>query len=446
MNNTILIFASLMSYFWLICPTSAFAYKSTGRIILGGVAITERFSSDQFGSTSNDYLFGSGRIFYKLTELGDSHWELTSDLRDKYDSFGQLNRDQLTLEGKNEFQIRQMSARWPNKDGRYGIQMGRFQLPEAGAVFVDGAEAEYRFNVEWRSGIFGGFNPKSVEQSYLQFEPDALQAGVFATYQSKDEGWNKNLYFSHGFVHQTYKSDEERSFIFHNLIYQWEEFSRLISYLNLDFVPSTKVQTANIIYQQSWGPHYSSELGFLKIDVLEYRRKQGVLEKLNPSPYSESHVQVQRKSDHGSQLSLELSSGVREYDQLHRDEILAGYSHAEFFSKNVDFRLKIGSRNNFTSKDTFAWAGVGYFSRKWEYSIDGQYEIDNNIDGSTTHPLTLEISATNFYSKEFFLTGSFQRAADENVTVMSTFLKIGYRFGNQEIPPIRNGESPRGTL
>lgn len=446
MNNSNLFFAALIYSLWLISPRIAFAYKSTGRIILGAAAITERFASDQYGSTSNDYLFGSGRIFHKLTDLGDSRWELTTDLRDKYDSFGKLNREQLTLEGKNEFQIRQLSARWPNKEGHYGFQVGRFQLPEAGAVFVDGAEAEYRYNVEWRSGIFGGLNPKSVEKSYLQFEPDALQAGVFATYQSKDEGWNKNLYFSHGFVRQTYKAQDERSFFFHNLVYQWEEFSRLISYLNLDFVPSTKVQTANIIYQQSWGPHYSSELGYLNIDVLEYRRKQGVLEKLNPSPYSESHVQVQRKSDQKSQVSLELSSGVREYDQLRRDEVLAAYSQAEFFSKNVDLRLKIGSRNNFTSKDVFASAGVGYFSRKWEYSFDGQYEIDNNIDGSTTHPLTLEISATNFYSREFFLTGSFQRAADENVTVMSTFLKIGYRFGNQEIPPIRNGASPRGTL
>lgn len=425
---------------------SAFGYKSSGRITLGGVAITERFSSELYGSTSNDYLLGTGRIFYKITEYGDSAWDYTVDLRDKYDFFGKLNREQLSLEGKNEFQVRQLNARWPNKNGTLGLQFGRFHLSEAGAIFVDGAEIESHLGAEWRLGLFGGLNPKSVEKSYLDFNPDAVQAGMFATYQAKDEGWNRNLYFSHGFVQQKYKSEDERSFLFHNMVFQWEEFSRIISYLNYDFIPSTKVQTANVIYQQKLGQQFSSELGYLKIDVLEYRRNQGVLEKIDPSPYSESRAQILRRNGHNSEVALEYSSGLREVDQLRREEFVVGYSHNEFLSRKVDFRIKAGNRTNFTSKDTFSRLSLGYFSRRWEFSIDGQYETRNNDDGTTTHPLTVEVAATQFYSKEIFLTGSFQRAADENVTIMSTFLKIGYRFGNQQIPPIRDGASPRGAL
>lgn len=448
MNNFFLNRASVLL---ITCSAVAFplrvlALKTNGRITLGGVAITERYKSDAFGSTSNDYMLGTSRFFYKVSDLGEDRWELTSDFRDKHDFFGKLNREDLVLQSKNDFQVRQLSARWINPKGSYSAQFGRFQLPEAGAVFVDGVETEYRFNYLWRAGVFGGFNPKSVENSYLQLETDAQQAGTFVTYQSKDDGWYKNLYFSHGLVNQKYKSQDERSFFFHNLVYQWEEFSRLISYLNYDFVPSSKLQTMNLIYQQRWSPEYSSELNHLMIDVIEYRRKQGLLEKLDASPYTESRVQLNRKNSPRSDIGLELSSGQRQVDKLKREEVALGYSQTEVFVRNVDLRFKLGSRNNFTSKDSFAKISLGYFSRKWEYSIDTDYEINANTDGTTTHPLTVELSLTNYYSKEIFLTGSFQRAADENVAIMSTFVKVGYRFGNQEIPPVRDGAAPRGAL
>lgn len=427
-------------------PVKVFATKTNGRITLGGVAITERYKSDAFGSTSNDYLLGTSRFFYKISDLGDDRWELTSDLRDKHDFFGKLNKEDLLLQSKNDFQVRQLSARWINPKGAYSAQFGRFQLPEAGAVFVDGAEAEYRFSYLWRAGLFGGYNPKSVENSYLQLETDAQQAGGFVTYQSKDDGWYKNLYFSHGLVNQKYKSQEERSFFFHNLIYQWEEYSRVISYLNYDFVPSSKLQTMNFIYQQRWNTEYSTELNQLMIDVIEYRRVQGLLERLDASPYTETRAQVNRKNSARSDMGIELSSGQRQVDKLKREELTLGYSQTEVFLRNVDLRFKLGWRNNFTSKDNFAKIALGYFSRKWEYSIETDYEVNVNNDSTTTHPLTLELSLTNYYSKEIFLTGSFQRAADENVTIMSSFVKVGYRFGNQEIPPVRDGAAPRGAL
>lgn len=425
---------------------TAIAYKSSGRITLGGVGITERFNSDDYGSTNNDYLFGSARFFYKITDFSENRTEFVTDIRDKHDFFGKLNREQLTLEGRNDFQVRQLSVRWPKQSQQLSGQVGRFHLSEAGAVFVDGGSLEYSHSVERKSGFFAGLNPKSVEKSYLQLDVDALQAGFFSTYQSKDDGWDKNLYYSHGIVSQKYKSQDERTFFFHNLIYQWEDDSRWLSFLNYDFIPSSKVQTANLIYQQDWSPKYSTELSFLTIDVVEYRRKQGVLEKLSPSPYSETRGQVQRKNESKSEIGLEISSGLRQIDNLTRTELILGYSHPEFFTKNFDLRFKCGTRKNFTSQDLFSRVGFGYFSRAWESSLDLQYEVNSNNDLTTTHPMTIELAATNYFSKDLFLTGSLQRASDENVTVMSTFLKVGYRFGNQEIPPVRDGAAPRGPL
>ncbi len=430
----------------ILYSINGFSVKTTGRLTLGGVAITERFKTDEFGSKSNDHLLSSSRFFYKVSDLGSDKWELTTDLRDKHDFFGKLTKEQLALESKNDFQVRQMTAHWLNPEGAFSSQIGRFQLPEAGSVFVDGVDLEFRFTPYLKSGGFSGFNPKSIEDSDLNFDKNATQNGVFLTYQSHDEGWDKNLYFSHGLVEQTYKKQKERSFFFHNLIYQWEANSRWISYLNYDLVPEKKVQTANMIYQQNWTKAYNYELGYLHIDLLEYRRRQGLLEKLDPSPYRESHFQLQRKNENKSSVAIEFHSGLRDADHLKRYDAILGFVQNELLSKNLDLYFKLGSRNNFTSKDKFINFGIGYYSKFWESSIDTEYQISANNDGTTTHPTTIELALTNYYSKELFLTASFERAADENVTITSTFIKFGYRFGNQEIPPVRDGAPPRGPI
>lgn len=424
----------------------AHAIKTHGRIILGTSAITERYNSNTFGSTSNDFLVLSGRFFYKISELGNDKWEIVTDLRDKNDFFGKLNQEQLQLDPKNEFQVRQFSTRWVNPAGSWSSQFGRFQLIEPGAVFVDGANGEYRFNPEWKTGLFAGLNPKSIEKSYLEFDAYAQQAGAYLTYQSKDRGWDENSYVTHGIVQQKYKNETERSFLFQNVIYQWQDDSRIINTAYFDFVPSSKLQTLIFLYQQWWNEIMSTEIGHLHIDVIEYRRNQGVLEKLVPSPYDESHVDFEFRTAKYQNLKLDLRSGKRQIDNLQRTEADLTYNLSQFFSRNVDFQTRIGYRKNFTSNDVLAKFNIGYFSKSWEFFLDQQFEQDKNIDGTTTNPVISEIGATAYLTRRFFMTTSFQRTADENVTIYSTLFRMIYRFGDQETAPIRDGAPPRGAL
>lgn len=432
--------------FFISFSPLAQAAKTTGRLTLGVASSTERFVSTDFGSDKNDSFFTSQRIFFRAYDLGDDQWELTTDFRNKYDSFDKLNREQYQLDPKDEFQLRQLSMRMVNPNGKFVPTIGRFQVTEAGAVFVDGLNLQYRFASDWSAGVFGGLNPKQVDKAYLISNPKANQMGTFFTYQKKSEGWNANEYMTHGFVQQKYNNQTERQFLFQNFVYQWAEDSRVMSLLYLDFVPRTFVQTINFIYQQSLSRYFSSELGILGIDVIEYQRRQDVLEKLSPSPYKEAHLSFDYKVIRDSTLSLTISSGERSNDQLKRTELSLGYRLQNFITRNWDAQLKLTNRKNFTSQDNLIAASLGYFSKSYEIVLDLDYGIQKNNDGLTTHPQSSEISLTSFFSKEIFATAAFERSASEDVTILGTFLKLGYRFGNQELPPIRDGAAPRGSL
>ena len=89
---------------------------------------------------------------------------------------------------------------------------------------------------------------------------------------------------------------------------------------------------------------------------------------------------------------------------------------------------------------------MGYFSKNYETVFDVDYAMQKNDDGTTTHPMNTELSLTSFFSKKYFASAALQRAADETVTILGTFIKIGYRFGNKDLPPIRDGAAPRVSL
>lgn len=423
------------------------AVKTHGRLVVGATMVAERYKTNDFGSTSNDMMLAATRYFYKISEVGEDQWEYVLDFRDKHDFFGKLNKDQLQLDSKNEFQIRQLSTRWViNPAGVMSAQLGRFQSPEAGSVFVDGGSMEYRYNTEWKTGLLAGLNPKNVEQAYLQYNAKASQGGVFLNYQGKSHDWTENKYANLALVTQTYVSQTERTFLYNNLVYQWENESRIMNTIYYDFVPSAKIQTLNFLYQQKISNRLNSDLNLLHVDVIEYKRNQNLLDKLTASPYDELRLQFEYKVSRFDNVAMELTSGKRQTDRLTKNEIVLGYDFNNSTNRNDDIKTQIGYRKNFTSNDLFLKVGYGYYSKNWEINFDNQLEQNKNNDGTNTHPLTTDFGITSFYSKQLYYNFSFQRAADENVSIYGVFFRLGYRFGNQEIPAVRDGAPPRGAI
>lgn len=425
---------------------NAYAAKTTGRISIGTTAITERFSSQEYGSDKNDELYSSQRLTYRIYELGTDQWEFATDLRNKYDMFGSLNKTQLQLDPHDEFQVRQLSAQRMALNLKWYPRIGRFQVSEAGSVFVDGVDIAYKPQSESKFGLFAGYNPKQISNPYLRSDIKSNHFGIYHNYQDKNLSWDKNFYVSHGFVEQFYDSQSSRQFLFHNLNYQWKNDSRFMSLAYIDFYPNIYIQTLNLLFQQKIQNTLNFELGALGIDVVEYQIRQNILSKINPSPYKEAFFQIEYKPSIDTSIIPYISYGQRSYDQLIRNEASLIYRLTNFISRRWDTEFKVSLLKNFTSQDSFYYWTLGYFSKNFETSLDTSYGIQKNDDGSILHPLNTEISASYFFSDALYSSISFQRAANENLVIMGTFFRIGYRFGNQKTAPIRDGAAPRGRL
>ncbi len=434
----------------VLFPSKGFSGNWSGRIVLGGYASTERFAETTgTGSSKNDFQTLSGRFYLKGENLGSGQWESITDLRDKHDFFEKLNKENLTLEPQNEFQIRQVSIGITNPRNFWGFQFGRFPVSEVGAAHVDGLQIRNYWTPEWKSTYFAGQNPQQRERSYLKTNSEAQIYGTSLTYQKLGGDWDRNTYASHGVVQDLYSGHIDRNYIFQNVIYQWNEDSRFISLLYYDLVPRGYVQNGTATWQQGWSRYFFTDLNLMAVDVIEYRRRQGVLETLISSPYSEASIRLNLNLAEKIEVNrffLQFTSGSRQLDNLKRQSVEFGYVKSKFWGPNWDIYATVEARKNFTSTDKLARLGLGYFSRRWDANLDLATQIQNNDSGVVTHPLMIDTSLSYLISRRLYVAVSVQSATDENVKIASAFFKFGYRFGNREVPPLRDGAPPRGAL
>lgn len=436
--------AILMGIFSL--SSLAHATRVNGRITWGGYAASETFADQASGSTRNDFLTTSGRFFLQASEMGEEQdWQTTVDLRDKHDFFDKLEREKLKLTDRNTLQVRQVSARY-DKSKNATLQFGRFPLIDAGNVHCDGAAIGYKPNRNWTFTGFGGLNAKRPDQQYVTFNEDSLGYGGFAQFQSQVGGWDNNLFGSLALVEQRVAGAVDRRYLYTVSSQQWAADSRLIHFMYLDFVPRTYIQTAYVDWNQRLSEGWSIETRGLAVDVIEYSRRQGVRERLEASPYKEGNLAITRQINSAMNLIADTTYGKRSADGLDKREYRIKLQMPRLISPKWDSSISGIYRDNFTSKDTVLRGGIGYFSRTWELSSELETGIEKYEDGKDLHPITLEISYGYYLSRELYLALSAEHAKDELVSITSAFIKVGYRFGNEELAPLRNGAAPRGRL
>jgi len=430
-------------------PSKGFSSYWSGRFTFGGYASTERFKDiSGTGSDKNDFQTLSTRLFIKGENFwNNKDWEVVTDLRDKHDFFDKLNAEKLTLEDRNQFQLRQLSTRISNPKKFLGFQFGRFPIAETGSTFVDGLSLENHWTENLYSIYFGGLNPQKQGRSYLEYNNKAQVHGMSLTYQNHSGGWDQNLFISHGIVEEIYEQHMDRNFIFQNLIYQWNSDSRIMSLLYYDLIPRRYVQNGNLTWQQGWTPSIVTDLSHSTIDVIEYSRSKDVLEVLPSSPYDESKFKfTYRSANNNTRLYLLELSGVRKLDQLKREAVELGLIQTQAWAPQWDAYIAFGSRKNFTSNDTLLRLGVGRYGKKWEFNYDLELQKQKNQNGTISNPILNELDLSYYISRQSFIVFSGQTATNEDVKIVSGFFKYGYRFGSSEIPPLRDGAPPRGPL
>lgn len=420
------------------------AAKVHGRASFGTMAATERFSDSNTASNKNDFMISSARYYTKVTEINNSYLGFVADFRDKNDFFDKLNREKLQLDNKNEFQVRQLFAL--HQIGKMNFNLGRFPVLDAGSVYTDGLLIGYKLGSSWNTAIFGGLNPKRVDQTYVQWNPTSQISGTYLTYQNKLGGWDRNLFSTSAFVNQTTNGETDRTYFYNSTGFQWQLNSRILTLLYLDFAPRTNVQIGSLYWRQVILPTLLSQFNLLGIDVIEYTRKQDVRERLPPSPYREASLKLDYAQNSNDTFELGFLGGRREFDQKTKSQAHLGLLKNRVFGPKWDSSFKIGGRHNFTSDDNFAHISLGYFSRLWEGQLDLEYANEKYEDGKSLQPVTTEVSCSYYFSKSIYGSLSFMRAADQEVEILSGYVRLSYRWGTQDIPPVRDGAPPRGTL
>jgi hypothetical protein len=438
----------LIGLFILATVPRAMADKVNGRVEVGGYASQEHFANTAGGSAENDFQLFTFRSFLSVSEMGAQKFEFNSDVRDKYDFFDKLNKQQLTLDANNTFQVQQLNFRKPvQNDTGLGYTVGRTPIPEAGGAFNDGVLVRYHFLTAWDYAAFGGLNPKIPGQAHLDWNSKASTYGTFLSYAPKSTDWNKSFYLTNAFVTQVDEGHTDREYLFQNLSYQWQNNSRLITYLFLDFVPRTYIQEGSVFWQNEWTEKTYSKVTLLGVDSIEYVHIQGKLEDLPASPYKQATVAFDYRQTPLLTWEIATLIGHRNYDGFSKTEVALSMAHQRSFGPKWDSSFTVGYRDNFVSHDEFGRAAVGYYSRIWEGYFNLEAGIEKYSSQTLTHhPLIAEFGVSYFVNKQLYLTGSLERAANEDVQIFSVFTKLGYRYGNREIPPLRDGSPVKGSL
>lgn len=429
----------------LLGAECVFAYSYSGRLTLGSYAGREHLAEASAGDNSNDAATASGRFFLRVADVTSNRFEFVSDIRDKHDFFGLVDKERLQLKDKNTLQVRELSAKYPGR--LLYTQLGRFAVPEAGAVYTDGALQGVRITNDLRFSLFGGLNPKRPDQTYVQYNPNSQVYGTCLTFVPVFNGGPLIFSVDTAGVTNIVGSQTDRSYWYTNAIFQWSGKSRLSLFMYLDFVPNTYLQNGTINFQQTLTDAWTLAFRLFSIDVIEYQRLQSVRTQLASSPYKEANARVRYRLTSKWDLEAEYLTGHRDADGLSRSQWTLTSDFRRVFGPNWDFSLSAAFRKNFSSDDTFGIAKLSYSSNLWETELDSQYGVESYRNGSGTyHPLITELAISRIFENSLYGTFALQDARDERVTITSLFIKLSYRFGSKEIPPLRDGAPPRGQL
>lgn len=420
------------------------AAESMGRFTVGGYFAQEKFSEvDPFLGDRNDVQTLSARTFLKVSDIAEREDSFIADLRDKHDFFDKIDKERLQLSDSNEFQVRQLS--YGADHSGLAFRLGRFPIPDAGAVTVDGLNLAYR-RASWSAFAFGGLNPLEYGKAYLQWRPNAQTYGAGLTLVPQDIGTQPGFVSSTAIVQELYSGETDRSYLYQNFDYPFDRNQRLYGNIYLDFVPKTQMQNGFVMLDSKWSTSWRTNLSYLSIDTVQYVRRQDVREQLTPSAYTEVDLDTKLLSDFGSDWSLDLLSGTRAVDGKTRSfaELRARWAQLGE-KKNWDIASGVRGGRNFESNDWSARLEFGYFSRTWEATFEQSYGSEE-FPTATYHPLITSFTVGRFFARSLLATFSAERIADERVEILSALFRLSYRFGSRGVVPVRDGSPPRGSL
>lgn len=419
------------------------AISVLGNLRVGAYTRTVEFEEPVNGEETNDEQVMSAQLKMDITDFDSKSDSFVIDLRDKIDSYGRLDKQNLSLETYNRFQVRELAFKRPWENNRFYFTLGRFSLIEANVIDNDGAEVGYRFNRESRLSVFGGMAPKEVITPYY-VEPETssvnnAQAGLYYSYEKKN-GAERQLYTNNAIaMAPTYNLTDKDShtYFYHMAVWNLSPQNRISSYLQHDFVPESALRRASLTHTY-FNPKVETNLSLVQTNTEDYLIQQDLLDPLVPS--SEQQVRFELRHRIFTFMSMDYLAGFgrRSADSKSQNEYALGLLFPKLFSNSGSFRTQFGMRKNYYSQDNYVRGGYDYWNQYFSASIMHtmfQMKYDDTEEELTRQVTMLD--AGFFLSDRIRGSLAYQMEKDEKLSANAFFLMVGYRFGSGPATPIR---------
>ena len=468
---------SLLAAALVLAPTSAYAVEYDGRVTAGVYQSKETLAEPSAGSQTNDSWAYLARAFLDLTAIGPYHNEFVVDVHDRYDYFGQVDRERLVLSDANEPELRQLAVKYPYEGDDLYWSLGRFPIAHAGVLALDGAELGYGLTNTWRLGLFGGLVPASKKYNETDKpDPDDREVGLYSVYETKNQDWFHHTYFANSFIVEQASltpetlegltGDDTTNVLtsgaatetpatktsttsvrwYTNLIYQSGQGSRLTALSYLYLTPKAYLRNFWLAYYRELTRTLTSTVSLTHLDLTEYDKVKDIRETIAPSAYEQGKGELKQKIGRRVEMKYEALYGKRTADGLNKWQVAAGPVVSQVFRSHVEASLRLGYRKNFLSHDDFAKVGVMYYARSFDIGVTEQAVIERHDDGRTLHPMFSELSFDGLVGQNILAGVALEYAKDENATVTSGLLTLGYRINSKQMTPVRDQAPPLDRL
>lgn len=436
-NATILLGATL-----LVAPCLAFDYS--GRAVLGVFKGTEQHKEDPDKPKSNDKDYVVADIYLLANNITRSKLTFTLDLRDRYNQFGRVDKDSLTLVAKNEPKLNQLVLRQPGKPESYFWSAGRFYVAGDRFLSHDGVELGKRSG-HWRLGAFAGLAPVPTYKNSLNFAKEGTQLGAFGTYDRSSGTGLKRRYFAAAIAMRELKLVErelptdkaQENFVTIRGIEQDNLYNRILVDAKIDFTNGFRLQNLLARLSRKIAPRVTGDLTFLRYDFLEYDIMRDLRDDLVASSYDQLGANLRYRTSATGMIEGQVLSGRRSLDNKTKTKIGASYRKARLLKGRVSAYVGVSQTANFVSNDQSLRVGANLYRNRGEVGVRGEYRQEAKDDGTKLTANIIGVHGSWLASRAILVGGSLQYAADQLHTISTMLLTVGYRFDSQAMTPIR---------
>lgn len=385
-------------------------------------------SQEQLGeNVNNDYQFFASHFDLKIFNLTSvKHNEKNSfhiDIKEKYDIYGKLNRQYKNMEKENELEIKTLELYSDSYQFNNFLKwrIGRYSIDNVNGEINNGLDTSFRISSQFSNNLWAGY-----------YEKNEIQGGFYLTYLPDNEWQLKDqISTSNGFFFREYTGKENyltQARIHHQLNFSKNNIS-FFSTANYDWQPITTLSYLSCRGNWQMTDRVSYDLGVDRYDAFEYEKNRDSREIIVISDYQSLSTRISYKKDSFWKLKYDFKIGNRRLDNLFERSHQVFYEMNNLLMRNLSFSINSAVGQKYLMNYKAVEFVVNRFNDFFELFSSIKYQDEKYFNGGNLHPLWTTLGLSIYINRNFFLSSEFQRVHDSETTIISSFVKLTYRFG-----------------